>query len=105
MSLTIAQLSGRNSLGDIVDNISAQAHRRYHLGGAKLSRFHLSRINEDKPYWLYEALFGKLLARCQTVASANNICVKHPFYSLDASTIDLFVDIPSGGLSPYIGRN
>ncbi|MCP5014422.1 MAG: DUF4372 domain-containing protein, partial [Ketobacter sp.] len=30
--LVIAQLSGRNSLRDIVDNVSAQMHRLYHLG-------------------------------------------------------------------------
>ena len=64
VSLTMAQLSGRNSLRDIVDNLSAQAHRLYHLGRAKLSRSNLFRMNEDKPYALYEALFEKLLARC-----------------------------------------
>jgi putative transposase len=46
-------------LRDIVENLSAQMHRLYHLGSAKLSRSNLSRINEDKPYALYEALFGK----------------------------------------------
>lgn len=89
VSLTMAQLSGRNSLRDIVDNMSAQVHRLYHLGSAKLSRSNLSRINEDKPYSLYEALFGKLLVRCQGVAPGHNFKFKNPLYSLDASTIDL----------------
>jgi len=89
VSLTMAQLSGRNSLRDIVDNISAQAHRFYHLGSAKLSRSNLSRINEDKPYSLYEALFGTLLVRCQNVAPGHSFLFKNPLYSLDASTIDL----------------
>lgn len=89
VSLTMAQFSGRNSLRDIVDNMSAQMHRLYHLGSAKLSRSNLSRINEDKPYALYEALFGKLLARCQSVAPDHKFRFSHPLYSLDASTIDL----------------
>jgi hypothetical protein len=89
VSLTMAQLSGRNSLRDIVDNMSAQMHRLYHLGSAKLSRSNLSRINEDKPYTLYEALFGKLLARCQAVAPDHNFKFNNSLYSLDASTIDL----------------
>ena len=89
VSLTMAQLSGRNSLRDIVDNMSAQMHRLYHLGSAKLSRSNLSRINEDKPYALYEALFGKLLARCQKVAPGHNFKFKSALYSLDASTIDV----------------
>lgn len=89
VSLTMAQLSGRNSLRDIVDNMSAQMHRLYHLGSAKLSRSNLSRINEDKPYALYEALFGKLLTCCQGVAPDHNFKFNHPLYSLDASTVDL----------------
>lgn len=89
VSLTMAQLSGRNSLRDIVDNMSAQMHRLYHLGSARLSRSSLARINEDKPYALYEALFGTLLARCQSVAPSHNFKFKNKLYSLDASTIDL----------------
>lgn len=85
----MAQLSGRNSLRDIVDNRSAQAHRLYHLGSAKLSRTSLGRINEVKPYALYKALFAKLLTRCQGIARGHNFRFKHPLYSLDASTIDL----------------
>jgi len=65
VTMAMAQLAGRNSLRDIVENMTSQAHRLYHLGSAKLSRSNLSRINEDKPYALYEALFGKLLSRCQ----------------------------------------
>jgi len=63
--LATAQLSGRSSLRDIVENMSAQAHRLYHLGSAKLTRSTLSRINENKPHQLYEALFSKLLTQCQ----------------------------------------
>ena len=50
VTLALAQLTDRMSLRDIVDNVSAQAHRFYHLGSAKLTRSNLSRINEDKPY-------------------------------------------------------
>jgi len=89
VTLMMAQLSGRNSLRDIVENVSAQAHRFYHIGSVKLSRSNLSRINEDKPYALYEALFGKLLNRCQGTTPGHNFRFNHPLYSLDASTIDL----------------
>ena len=93
VSMTISQLSGRNSLRDIVDNMTTQIHRLYHLGSAKLSRSTLSRINEDKPYRLYEALYGRLLARCQNVAPKHNFQFKNPLYSLDATTIDLCLDM------------
>ena len=89
VTMAMGQLSGRDSLRDIVENMSAQAHRLYHLGSAKLSRSNLARINEDKPAALYEALFGKLLQRCQSSAPEHNFQFKSTLYSLDASTIDL----------------
>jgi hypothetical protein len=89
ITMAMGQLSGRNSLRDIVESMSAQAHRLYHLGSAKLSRSNLARINEDKPAALYEALFGKLLQRCQSSAPGHNFKFKNSLYSLDASTIDL----------------
>ncbi len=113
VSLAMAQLSGRNSLRDIVDNLSAQAHRLYHLGSAKLSRSNLSRINEDKPYTLYEALFGKLLSRCQGKVPGHDFRFNNPLYSLDASTIDLCLSVfpwadfrtTKGAIKLHVGLN
>jgi len=93
VTMSMAQLAGRSSLRDIVENISAQAHRLYHLGSAKLSRSNLSRINDSKPYALYEALFGKLLTRCQGVVPGHDFRFNNPLYSLDASTIDLCLSV------------
>ncbi len=113
VTLMMGQLSGRNSLRDIVENISSQAHRLYHLGSVKLSRSNLSRINEDKPYTLYEALFGKLLNRCQGMTPCHNFRFNHPLYSLDASTIDLCLSVfpwadfrtTKGAIKLHVGLN
>jgi len=113
VSLSMAQLSGRNSLRDIVENLSAQAHRLYHLGSAKLSRSNLSRINEDKPYELYEALFGKLFQRCQGMVPGHKFRFNNPLYSLDASTIDLCLSVfpwaefrtTKGAIKLHVGLN
>ena len=113
VTMTMAQLSGRNSLRDIVENMSAQAHRLYHLGSAKLSKSNLSRINEDKPYTLYEALFSKLLKRCQGFAPGHNFRFKNSLYSLDASTIDLCLSVfpwadfrtTKGAIKLHVGLN
>jgi putative transposase len=109
----MAQLSGRNSLRDIVDNLSAQVHRLYHLGSAKLTRSNLSRMNESKPYELYEALFGNLLQRCQNLTPKHDFRFKHPLYSLDASTIDLCLSVfpwadfrtTKGAIKLHVGLN
>jgi putative transposase len=111
--MAMAQLAGRSSLRDIVDNVSSQAHRLYHLGSAKLSRSSLSRINEGKPYALYEALFGKLLSRCQGKAPGHDFRFKNPLYSLDATTIDLCLSVfpwadfrtTKGAIKLHVGLN
>lgn len=113
VTMAMAQLSGRNSLRDIVENVSAQSHRLYHLGSAKLSRSNLSRINNDKPYELYESLFGKLLARCQSVVPGHKFGFKNSLYALDASTIDLCLDMfpwadfktTKGAVKLHVGLN
>ncbi len=113
VSMAMAQLSGRSSLRDIVESLSAQAHRLYHLGSTKLSRSNLSRINDAKPYDLYEALFGKLLSRSQGVVPGHSFRFKNPLYSLDASTIDLCLSVfpwadfrtTKGAIKLHVGLN
>jgi len=109
----MAQLSGRISLRDIVGSVSAQAHRLYHLGSAKLTRSNLARMNENKPYSLYEALFGKLLHHCQRLAPGHQFRFKNKLYSLDASTIDLCLSVfpwadfrsTKGAIKLHVGLN
>ena len=113
VTMAMGQLSGRDSLRDIIDNMSAQAHRLYHLGCAKLSRSNLSRINEDKPHSLYEALFVKLLSRCQRLTPGHQFRFNNPLYSLDATTIDLCLSVfpwadfrsTKGAVKLHVGLN
>ena len=113
VTMAMAQLSGRNSLRDIVNSVSTQAHRLYHLGSAKMTRSNLSRINENKPHTLYEALFGKLLDRCQRLTPGHSFRFKNKLYSLDASTLDLRLSVfpwadfrsTKGAIKLHIGFN
>jgi putative transposase len=70
-------------------------------------------MNEDKPYELYEALFGKLLQRCQGYAPDHDFKFKNSLYSLDASTIDLCLSVfpwadfrsTKGAIKLHVGLN
>jgi hypothetical protein len=93
VSLGLAQLAGRASLRDVVSNLKAQAGKLYHLGCGEVNRSSLARINEQQPHSLYEALFGKLLARCQALGPRHRFRFKNKLYSLDASTIDLCLSV------------
>ncbi|NKC12738.1 MAG: IS4 family transposase [Gammaproteobacteria bacterium] len=93
VALSFAQLAGRCSLRDIVSNLDKQRRKSYHLGIGKVSRSSLARVNEQQPYQLYEGLFWKLLARCQSLAPRHGFRFKNKLYSLDASTIDLCLSL------------
>ena len=113
VTMVIGQLSGRRSLRDLVDNMSAQQQRLYHLGSVKLSRSNLSRINEEKPHELYQSLFAALLKRCQCTAPGHGFRFKNELYSMDASTIDLCLSVfpwasfrkAKGGLKLHVAMN
>ena len=88
--LGLAQLTGRQSLRDIVSNLSTQGRKLYHLGvGTTVSRSSLARVNAEQPYTLYETLFGRLLSRCQQCAPRHGFRFKNKLYAVDATTIDL----------------
>lgn len=111
--MCLGQLSGRSSLRDVVATLSAQSHRLYHLRSAQLSRSNLARINEGKPYELYEALFGTLLKRCQSVSPGHKFRFKNELYSMDASTIDVCLSLfpwasfrkNKGGIKLHVAMN
>ena len=75
VAMATAQLSGRCSLRDIVSNLNAQTHKLYHLGVGRVARSSLARVNQNQPHELYEALFGRLLARCRTTAPGHGVPV------------------------------
>lgn len=93
VAMAHAQLSGRTSLRDVVGTLAAQAAKLYHLGIGKVTRSSLARVNETQPCALFEAVFAKLLARCQGLAPRHGFRFKHKLYSLDATTIDLCLSV------------
>ncbi len=112
-ALGLAQLTGRQSLRDIVSNLAAQGRKLYHLGVGTVSRSSLARVNTEQPYTLYEALFERLLGRCREHAPRHGFRFKNKLYAVDASTIDLclavfpwataWLEEPKAGVLPERG--
>ena len=111
VALAMGQLAGRCSLRDVVANAAAQAKRWYHLGALSLTRSTLARVNAEQPAELYEELFGDLCRQCQSVAPKHRFRFRHPLYSLDASVIDLSLQVfpwadynrTKGGVKLHLG--
>ena len=94
VAMLTAQLSGRCSLRDVVDNLAVQGQKIYHLGIKVFSRATLARCNEKQPHTLYEELFQRLLGRCQSMAPRNRkFKLNGKIYLLDASLLDLTLSL------------
>lgn len=93
IGMFISQISDRQSLRDIQSNLEAQRHKLYHLGAKPIARSTLARLNEKQPAELYQGLFGKLLTRCKNTPGKHKFRFKNPLYSLDASAIDLALNL------------
>ncbi len=93
LALATAQLSGRCSLRDIVSNLDAQARKLYHLGVRRVARSSLARVNEQQPWELYEALFGRLLSRCRKTAPGHGFRFGNKLLSLDATYVSVCLEV------------
>ena len=93
IGMAMSQFSGRQSLRDIHSNLDAQQDKLYHLGAKPIARSTLARINKNQPSELYQSLFYKLLNRCKQQPSNHKFRFKNPLYSLDASAIDLSLEL------------
>ena len=70
-------------------------------------------MNENKPYALYETLFGKLLQRSQRLAPGHHFKFNNLLYSLDATVIDRCLSIfpwadfrtTKGAIKLHVGLN
>lgn len=93
IGMSMSQLAGRQSLRDIESNLESQQNKLYHLGAKPIARSTLARLNEKQPAELYQNLFYKLLGRCKQQPSEHKFRFKNPLYSLDASAINLSMEL------------
>lgn len=93
IGMVMSQFSGRQSLRDIQSNLEAQQSKLYHLGAKPIARSTLARLNENQPAELYENLFYRVLSRCKSLPGTHKFRFKNPLYSLDASAIDLSLNV------------
>ncbi len=84
-----AQVSGKDSLRDIQNSLTAQSYKLYHIGLPSVKRSTLADANQTRSYFIYEQLFYKILERCKDVTPKHKFKFKNPLYAIDATVIDL----------------
>ncbi|QEN04353.1 IS4 family transposase [Thiospirochaeta perfilievii] len=92
-AMLFAQLSGQTGLRGIENGLELQSKKLYHLGISKTKRSTLSYANNIRPNEIYEKLFYSLLSKLHSKHKNHKFRFKNPLYSVDASTIDLCLNM------------
>jgi hypothetical protein len=97
MCMMFGQLSGRDSLRDLLVTISAHPNKYYHLGfGKNVSRSNLANANEQRDYRIYEAFAYEMIALaqgCTITESDFALAISGNVYAFDSTTIDLCLNV------------
>ncbi|MBI5540762.1 MAG: IS4 family transposase [Bacteroidia bacterium] len=96
LCMMFGQLSGRDSLRDLLVSIGAHKQKYYHLGfGKNVSRSNLANANEQRDYRIYED-FAYIL-----ISQARKLCISDidlkdidgPVYAFDSTLVDLCLNV------------
>jgi hypothetical protein len=97
MCMMFGQLSGRESLRDLLITISAHTGKYYHLGfGKNVSRSNLASANELRDCQIYETFAYEMIAfASRTIKGDGDFSLNVPgnVYAFDSTTIDLCLNV------------
>jgi hypothetical protein len=97
MCMIFGQLSGRDSLRDLIITLQAHTGKYYHLGlGKNISRSNLAEVNETRDYRIYESFAYELIAiaRKQLISETEfTLSIKENVYAFDSTTINLCLEV------------
>lgn len=97
MCMMFGQLSGRESLRDLLITIGAHSNKYYHLGfGKNVSRSNLASANELRDCQIYEAFAYEMIALARRgIADSSDFSLSVPgnVYAFDSTTIDLCLNV------------
>ncbi len=97
MCMMFGQLSGRESLRDLLVTLSAHSTKYYHLGlGKNVSRSNLASANEQRDYHIYEAFAYEMIAiarGCVIKEDDFTVAISGNVYAFDSTTIDLCLNV------------
>lgn len=96
LSMLFGQLSGRESLRDLMIGLDAHRPKYYHLGfGKSVTRSNLAKANEKRNYRIFEEFAYHMidLARKCAVVKDFELEIKANVYAFDSTIIDLCLSV------------
>ncbi len=95
--MMFGQLCNRDSLRNLIICLEAHPTKHYHLGlGRGILRSNLANANEKRDYQIFEKFASDLIVQaraCCIIESDFSIDIKGNVYALDASIIDLCLNV------------
>ena len=97
MCMMFGQLSGRESLRDLLITVSAHCNKYYHLGfGKNVSRTNLATANEQRNCCIYESFAYEMIATARSCIRDEidfTLLINGNVYAFDSTTIDLCLNV------------
>lgn len=91
--LLYAQLSGRESMRDLVFGIRCFGSKLYHLGARVAQRSTLSDANNNRTHEIYQDMFFSLSSRVASLAPKYKLKLPRKLYILDSTFIELCLSV------------
>jgi len=92
-AMLFGQLSSQSGLRGIESGLAMNERSLYHLGISPVRRSTLAYANNKRSHEIYRDLFYSLLGRFHNNRKKHKFKFKNPLYSIDASTIDLCLNL------------
>lgn len=94
LCMVFGQISGRESLRDLLVVIKAHQNKSYHLGfGKNVSLSNLSKANEKRIYLIFEEFANHLITVARQKNKNIDFEIQGKIYAFDSTTIDLCLSV------------
>jgi putative transposase len=91
--LLYAQLSGRESMRDLVFGVRSFGSKLYHLGARVVHRSTLSDANNRRTHEIYQDIFFSLSSRVSSLAPKYKLKLPRKLYILDSTFLELCLSV------------
>ena len=92
--LMFGQLSGRESLRDLIVAVEARSSKAYHLGfGRSVTRSNLAKANQNRDYHIFEEYAYYMVQQARALKVTKIFNLRGNVYAFDSTIIELCLDV------------
>ena len=97
LCMMFGQLSGRESLSDLISGINAHRKKLYHLGlGSSVTKANLAKANKNRDWRIFASFAYELIEEARKICLPDEdfaVAFDGPVFAFDSTTIDLCLSV------------